>query len=264
MQWFVILLLVTVVGVFLSPLFAYRGCRGGRMTETISNAKQVFYLLIEFDQDYGQFPGDETVVDDLKGYQGEYSNDYLAQLIESGLTKSEEIFYAKGGSGVLRRPDNVITQKSEQLKEGECGFAYLKGLGTCSHPDTPVLMAAMYGDGVKFNSEVYEGRSVVLHVDGRVNQYRLNDQGGAMVDGERGLFERGVGSPWEEKTFDAKNLCYAKGTYDFTPRASSKIKAGFVAMVLMGLLLLFLLVRAVIYSANSRRRQVNDIFEKNE
>lgn len=53
-------------------------------TEAMSNLRSVFYLMVEFDQDYGAFPGDGTAVDALSPCRGEYSNDYFRQLLEGG------------------------------------------------------------------------------------------------------------------------------------------------------------------------------------
>ena len=63
---------------------------------------------------------------DLRAFKGKWSNDYLGQLIAGGYTKSEEIFYAKGGVGGSRKPDNVISSPESILAPGECGFAYYK------------------------------------------------------------------------------------------------------------------------------------------
>ena len=98
------------------------------LTQAISNAKQVFYLMIEFDQDFGEFPSDDTASSepDLKGYVGKHSNDYLSQFIAGGFTRSEEIFYAAGGSKTKKKPDNDISTKAKTLEAGECGFAYVQ------------------------------------------------------------------------------------------------------------------------------------------
>jgi len=178
----------------------------------LSNAKQVFYLLVEFDQDFGEFPSDATANrdEDLKGYTGKYSNDYLAQFIAGGYTTSEEIFYAKGGSGSNKTPDNIIDDRKDQLSEGECGFAYIKGLSTESLSDTPVLLTPMYGDGYKFNTDVHEGKAVVLRVDGSVKQLLINKEGYAKISGGKTLFDAGLKSVWGEVGFDQNQLKYAK------------------------------------------------------
>mgnify|MGYP007122433376 CR=1 FL=1 len=221
------------------------------MTEATSNAKQVFYLLVEFDQDYGQFPSDATAVDELEGYRGEFSNDYLAQFIVGGYTKSEEIFYAKGGSGTKKRPDNVIDNRNDQLSEGECGFAYIKDLSTKSPSDTPVLLTPMYGDGYKFNTDTHEGKAAVLRVDGAVKQFRINTNGHANIGGGKTLFDGGADSVWGAEGFDASKLCYAKTPYKFTPSIIPKAKP---KVWLMGGLVLLLVVVIVKGIYESRKR----------
>ena len=178
----------------------------------VSNAKQVFYLMIEFDQDFGQFPNDVTAAGDLdlEGYRGEFSNDYLAQFIAAGYTTSEEVFYAKGGSSAKHTPDNVITHRGDQLRAGECGFAYIKGLSTKSLSDTPILLTPMSGDGYQFKAGIHKGKAIVLRVDGAVKQLLINKEGYAKIGGGRTLFDAGLNSVWGEAGFDQKRLNYAK------------------------------------------------------
>ena len=139
------------------------------MTEATSNAKQVFYLLVEFDQDYGEFPGDATAILhknesgeaylDLRAFKGRYSNDYLGQLIAAGYTKSEEIFYGKSSSLTSKKPDNVIDSPERILEAGECGFAYYKNSSTSDNSGRPILMGPMLGKGQAFNLKPYDGES---------------------------------------------------------------------------------------------------------
>jgi len=169
-----------VVFVFIAGLFVFspvvmRSSKKAPMTEATSNAKQVFYLLVEFDQDFGEFPGDTSATDpELSLYHGNYSNDYLGQLIAGGYTQSEEIFYAPHGLPNIRKPDNDTSTRAKTLEEGECGFAYVKNLNSKAPSETPILLAPMYGDGFKLNTDIYKGKAVVLRIDGSVKQFRLD------------------------------------------------------------------------------------------
>lgn len=207
-------LVVTCVFTFASVVM--KSSRSAPVTSAVSNAKQVFILLEEFDQDFGSFPNDETADadEDLKEYTGEYSNDYLGQFIAGGYTQSEEIFYAKGKQGA-KRPDNIINKRADILSEGECGFAYIKGLNIKHNPKTPILLAPMYGDGYKFNPHNFKEKAVVLRIDGSVQQYRLTQDREAKLVGGKMLFEGGADSVWAQEGVDRSNLLYAK--YPYTP-----------------------------------------------
>ena len=226
------------------------------LIESISNAKQIYYLLVDFDQEYGAFPNDETARSkpELNRYRGEYSNDYLGQLFAAGYTNSEEVFYAKEGSLNQHRPDDDISTRSKVLEGGECGFAYIKGLGTDSHLETPVLLASMYGDGYKFNTEAFEGRSMALRVDGRAKQYHLDENHHALLSQTREitLFDGGKDTVWGEKGFAPENLCYAKYPYEYKKRLKSNHK------LMIGCLILLIVIgiSVLIWRRNSKKSKV--------
>lgn len=186
--------------------------RKADMTQAISNAKQLFYLLIEFDQDWGEFPNDDTAKEDedLKSFTGKYSNDYLGQFIGGGYTRSEEIFFAKGGSTTDKKPDNDTTTRKKTLEAGECGFAYYKGMSTSDHSGRPVLCAPMTGKGFKFDPKPYNGKAIVLRIDGAVKIYTIDENGDAVSATGKKIFEGGKDSVWGEKGPDIKNLVFAK------------------------------------------------------
>jgi len=165
-------------------------------TTAVSNAKQVFMLMVEFDQDFGAFPNDDTADsdDDLTGYTGD-SNDYLGQFIAGGYTQSEEIFFAKAGSDTAGKPDNNISTKNETLEAGECGFAYTLNLSTSNNTGLPILMAPM-ATTTTFKPDPYDGKAVVLRIDGSVQQYRLKKTDDtANVGGGTTLFETDI---WDD------------------------------------------------------------------
>ncbi len=205
----VVIAIIAALAAMATPVIMKQNKKAA-MTEATSNAKQIFYLLVEFDQDYGEFPGDDTAVDELSGYSGSNSNDYLAQLIEGGYTKSEEIFYAKGGASNNKKPDNVITNKTDQLKKGECGFAYVKGMSTSDNSGRPVLFAP-YDASQKFKPDPYDGKAVVLRIDGAVKQLLLNKTSNkAKIGGGKTLFDTGTDTVWGSDGFTASNLLQPK------------------------------------------------------
>jgi hypothetical protein len=236
-QW-ICVVVVFIVGVMVLSPVVMKSSKKAPMITAAFNAKQVFMLLVEFDQDYGSFPNDETARAEpyLNGYCGEYSNDYLGQLLAGGYTTSEEIFHAKGGSSNQHRPDDDISTRAKTLEEGECGFSYIKGLGSYSHTGTPVLLSPMCGDGYKFNTEVYKGKAIALRVDGTVKLYRLDENHHVRIGKGKTLFDAGKDSVWGEKGFDPKNLYYAKYPYVYKEPLTS------VQKLMIGCLILLIVI----------------------
>lgn len=177
----------------------------------VSNGRQIHMLLMEFGDDYGEFPSDETATGDLSGYSGSYSNDYLAQLLEGGYVDSEEIFYAKGGASTDKKPDNVMGNKSDQLTAGECGFAYLKGQSSSDRSGRPVLMAPMSDNGQEFKPDPYGNKAVVIRLDGSTKQFPINKKTKkAKIPGGKTLFQTGSDTVWEEDGFTSSDLVKPK------------------------------------------------------
>lgn len=207
--WLKITLILVVIGGFgyCASGVIKKQSRMAAMTTASSNMRSVFYLMVEFDGDFGHFPDDKSA---LYGHTGDYSNDYFAQFLHHGYTTSEEVFYAKGGSLVLNKPDNDISSPERMLEAGECGFAYYKGMSTRDYSSRPLLFAPMTGKGFKFNRKIYNGLAIVLHLDGSVKHYSIDENGDAVLPSGKKLFEGGKGSPWGDKGPDAKNLLFPK------------------------------------------------------
>lgn len=177
------------------------------MTQAISNAKQVYLVLKEFEADYGYFPDDHTALKDpaLSGFTGSYSNDYLGQLIAGGYTRSEEIFYALDNRYKGKKPDNVITPDSRILDKNECGFSYVmveengkrRGLNTKDNGDIPLLVAPLVNEWGSFEKSAFDNRGVYLRVDGvaRSERLRPSDQK-IRLPGGITLFDTAAGSYW--------------------------------------------------------------------
>lgn len=199
----VIVLVVLALWAMATPV-VLKSAKKSAESEAMSNAKQLHYLLREFEEDYGMYPCDETAKNNLVEYgtADGSSNDYLGQLFEGGYTRSEEIFYAKGGSESAGKPDNVIMQsgggidRDELLKAGECGFAYMKGLNSRMHSKLPVLMTPMR-EGGRVEYDVHAGKCVVLFLDGSVNLLDVDRKTErAVLEGGSTLFCAGEGTPW--------------------------------------------------------------------
>jgi prepilin-type N-terminal cleavage/methylation domain-containing protein len=181
------------------------------MTQAISNSKQVYLVLMDFEQDMGSFPDTVTATQsqELTQFTGNFSNQLLGQLIAGGYTKSEEIFFAKGGNPAgNKKPDDVINPVARILQQGECGFSYVlvsggggqpRGLSTSDNGGIPVICAPVTtggGDAV-FNPEPYDNRGVYLRIDGSARSERLNaNDSRVRIGGGGSLFGAGVGTVW--------------------------------------------------------------------
>lgn len=178
------------------------------LTTATNNAKQIFYLMIDFDGDFGEFPSEDSA-DDIQSdldLGTESSNDFFRQFIAANYIDSEEIFFAK--ASFSKKPDNVVTTEGA-LEDGECGFAYLSGQSTSNNSSRPIAMAPMIDGLETFAPDPYDSKAVVLRIDGSVKQFRLNNEGRAILNGAQTLFDDGEDSIWGTDGFDTAALTHA-------------------------------------------------------
>lgn len=175
------------------------------MIEATSNAKQIFYLLVDFDQEYGAFP-DAANTAEIDGATGTTSNEIFRHLFLAGYTKSEEVFYAK--TSFSKKPDGdigIAPDYTQALENGECGFIYIDEQSTGKNSARPIIAAPQLeaGNELLFDSDMYGGKMVALRIDGAVKQYTVNEEsneattkiGGSQQD----IF--GSGNPvWKSET----------------------------------------------------------------
>ncbi len=250
-MWLVGLFIIVVIAWLVNPVLI-RSCKKADAISAASNAKQLYLLLAEFDQDYGQFPGDSTAKKhvpagggrsvDLTPFKGKYSNDYLAQLIAGGYVASEEIFVAPWEKDPSRKADNVISPRGEILKAGECGFSYVKNQSLSDNPGRPVLLATMSGNGEQFDPRVYGGKAVVLRIDGSVRQFRLSKKDNrAILTGGKTLFETGPDTVWGADGFRKSMLVHpepgtGKGDMHYEPSIAARV---IIFLMLLGIACMF-------------------------
>ncbi len=201
--WFFAILIITGLILMAPSICRHKRLRG---TQALSNSKQVYLVLLDFESDYGYFPDDASASSDpsLSRFRGSHSNDYLGQLIEGGYTKSEEIFYAYD-KRYNQRPDDVISPSTLILEKNECGFSYvmveengkIRGMRTNDPSDLPILLAPLVNEWGSFEKNSYEKRGVYLRVDGtaRLEPLRSSDQKIKLSSGKT-LFESGAGTMW--------------------------------------------------------------------
>jgi prepilin-type N-terminal cleavage/methylation domain-containing protein len=142
-------------------------------TEAVNNAKQMFILLFEFDQDNGGYPG--SSLRNSTGLVSASSNGAFKEFLISSAIDTEEIFYANTGWSV--QPDGdigVAPTYTTGLAAGECGFQYImkgadESFGTTSPSAVPLVVtpgidAALTGG--EFNINAFGGKAVILFNDG--------------------------------------------------------------------------------------------------
>lgn len=202
LKCFFALLCILIVDALLNPVI-WNSTKKMDMTQAISNSKQIYLVLLDFENDMGKFPDDETAAKaELHAFRGPHSNDYLGQLIAGGYTKTEQIFYAYD-KRYPRKPDDLISPPEQILQEGECGFGYVmieekgkeRGLSSKDNGGLPLVVAPIVNSLGVFETKSYAGRGVYLRVDGSARNERLDSNNKVRV-GPLTLFDTGTGTVW--------------------------------------------------------------------
>ena len=143
-------------------------------TEAVNNAKQMFILLFEFDQDKGGYPG--AAGTNSGGALSATSNAVFREFFISSAIDTEDLFYCKNGLTV--KPDGDLGVAPTYLNAGgagEVGFHYLMKSATASHSTSSpsgVPLIITPGDAVAptpaspFAINPFGGRAIVLFNDG--------------------------------------------------------------------------------------------------
>lgn len=188
-----------------------KSIKEAHMVQATSNARQVYNLLMAFNQDYGSFPDDDTA-DKVAPYakansptplKGSTSNAHLRQLIAGGYVESEEIFYTRGP--VTKKPDGNLTG-AKGLEAGEVGFGYIlvndKAQSTSGNAGRPVLLTPLKASTTTadFDLETFNGKAVVLRLDGSAASEKLTPAGKVLVGAGSDLLATGPDSVWGTDT----------------------------------------------------------------
>ena len=154
-------------------------------TEAISNIKQVHLALLDFESDYGAFPDASTIpavkakTSTTLALGSSNSNELFRQLIATG-TKSEKVFWARS-AGTPRKPNDIFG--ADTLKKGECAFTYIAGLSSSSDPNAPVAMVPVIPGTWEFDPKPFDGKAVVLRIDGSAKAQPIDRSGHVMIGG---------------------------------------------------------------------------------
>ena len=175
--------------------------------EAISNLRQIGIALYEFENEFGEFPNDNTAALINKKYprhghdlSGKSSNAIFRQFFVMGSAQSEEaMFYAKIPS--TRRPDGD-TAPGKLLEKGEVGFAYIAGLSPDGNPARPIAFAPVIPGTDRFDPKPFYGKAIILRVDFSVTSVNIDKKGHAMVGGKNLLSPE---NPiWDSKVIDIR------------------------------------------------------------
>lgn len=217
------LLVVIVIIASLAGLTApmvIRQRKKADQTQAISNARQIGLALMEFDNDYGSFPGalalaqlDTTST--ITGTAGSDSNGYFRMLMQAGLTQSEEMFYAKAQRTI--KPDGNITSNAVALAAGEVGFGYItvgsEGLSSAGNPARPLVISPLTPSATTLDPVPFDKNLVALRGDNSAVSLKMRVASGATV---------GTVTQAGQDLFASANPIWS-GT---TPRINSPIPAG--------------------------------------
>jgi prepilin-type N-terminal cleavage/methylation domain-containing protein len=203
------LLVVIVIIASLAGLTApmvIRQRKKADQTEATNNARQIGLALLEFDNDYGSYPGATALTQldgdaEITGEAGDDSNGYFRMLFQADLTQSEAMFYAKAKRTI--KPDGNITSNDETLKAGEVGFGYVtdgtEGLSSAGNPARPTVVSPLVPGSDTFDVDPFDKNLVVLRVDNSVTSLKIKTdgtvtQGGEELFGENPIWGTGDGA----------------------------------------------------------------------
>ena len=187
-----------------------RAKKSADLTEATNNLRNLGIFMFAFEDEFGTFPSEEIYSDNQNRFKnasgGTDANALLGLLIAGGFTNSEEVFYAKGGASINKKPDNVTNSPAKLLQAGECGFGYVminqsEAMSTSDNGGRPLLVAPLEknsgGSNPQFNDNPYNGRGVYLRIDQSVKQNQVEvDEGTCLLPGNQHLFETGENSVW--------------------------------------------------------------------
>lgn len=195
------LLVVIVIIASLAGLTApmvIRQRKKADQTEATSNARQIGLAMLEFETEYGTYPDSKTLItinetfsnSVIKGEAGNDSNGYFKQLMQAGLTQSEQMFYAKVKGA--KKPDGDISTDAQALKAGEVGFGYIldgnDGMSSAGNP-ARALIATPCATATTFDGDPFDRKAVILRIDNSVASINIavpassNDNTGPAITG---------------------------------------------------------------------------------
>ncbi len=179
--WFLVAVTVWSLVGLTQPPVVIRSHKNANLTQAISNLKQIGLSLLEFENEFGEYPNEKTAPLVTKRYSqhrynlsGKSSNAFFRQIFAAGITGSEAIFYAKIPR--IREPDDD-TKRGKCLEKGEVAFAYISGLSTEGNPARIVAFAPVIPGTTRFNPKPFKGMAVFLRMDNAVISMKIGEDG---------------------------------------------------------------------------------------
>ncbi|MES2474415.1 MAG: hypothetical protein V4640_01450 [Verrucomicrobiota bacterium] len=180
--------LIAILMLFLAEyLYLRKHAHSRGMTETVNNARQIGIALAEFQIEYGKYPDATTIpevskrADSSFALGDRFSNELFAQLMVSGISQSELMFYTRTKSS--KKPDNVFDSEATMLAAGECGFAYIMGVDPMGDPMTPLALGPTIPGTKEFDGRANRDKIVVLKVDNSVMSLPIDGNGKVLFKG---------------------------------------------------------------------------------
>lgn len=196
---------ISVIGFLLALSFpvVIRSHRNSDLTEVVNNARQIGLALFEFETEYGKYPDETTIGKVRLDQDGNFqlatksSNDFFRQLLASGITANEAMFYAKTFESPKK---NRNSGENKVLEKGEVGFSYLSGLSADGSPSRPLVVTPLIPGTDRFDAKVFDGKAVILKMDISVISANINKDGHVLING-RNVLDPGHpiwgGKPWK-------------------------------------------------------------------
>ena len=200
--------MVLLVFAITAPM-TIRSRKKADLTQAVFNMRQIGVALREFDASYESFPSVKTAME-VKLNTGtplnlaiRSSNDFFRQLYAADIAVSEGMFYARTRSG--RKPDNSF-EGANAIEKNECAFSYVTGLSSESPGETPVVLFPLIPGqrefDYKLSKKYFDGKAVILRVDGSVTSLPIDKSGKVYLYG-KDLFD--PSQPfWQGKAPDVK------------------------------------------------------------
>ena len=138
------------------------------LAEAVNNAKQIGYLMKDYDDSFGNYPLLDDTQDTTAPAAVTTANQIWGKFFQLSLIDVEEVFYAK--TSWNRKPDGDADTVARFCAPGESGFGYISGLSASNNGRAPVVVApqAAAGASVTFDGGAFGGSMVYLCVDGSV------------------------------------------------------------------------------------------------
>jgi hypothetical protein len=176
---------ILVVLILLAPKFLRRGHNRDDI-EAMNNARQIGLALFEFETEYGKYP-DATTIAAVQKETGTLlplgrrsSNEFFRQLIATGISSNEVMFFAKTQDTL--KPDGLI-DGGHAIEKRECGFTYFLGATFKDNPNRPILVTPMIPGTDRFDTKIHKGKAVILKLDYSVMLLPIDKHGHVLVAG---------------------------------------------------------------------------------